>query len=308
VLLGCYRSFIAILKMKPAVVHFHDPELIPLGLLLNVIGYKVIYDVHEDVPRQTLSKHYLPRVIRKPLARIIGELEWFGAKAFNAIVPATPRIAERFPAHKTVTVQNVPIATELLWPASVPYGKRAQSFAYVGIIAANRGAVEMVRAFESLSGIPGVKLDLAGAFSPHGLADTLQALPGWVSVNYHGKVSRVQLAHLLGDAKAGLVLFHPSPNHVDAQPNKMFEYMSAGLPVIASDFPLWRRIIDGAGCGLLVDPLNPEAISDAVRWIMDHPVEAEAMGRRGRQAVEGTFNWDFEAAKLLSLYRKLLAH
>jgi glycosyltransferase involved in cell wall biosynthesis len=306
-LLGSWRAFVAIRKIKPALVHFHDPELIPLGLLLKVIEYKVIYDVHEDVPLQTLGKHYLPWMIRKPLAWIISGVEWFGAKAFNAIVPATPKIAERFPAGKTVTVQNVPISTELLCPTSVPYGKRPQSFAYVGVIATNRGAVEMVRAFESLSGISGAKLDLAGAFSPHGLAETLQELPGWVSVKYHGEVSRMQVAHLLGDARAGLVLFHPSPNHIDAQPNKMFEYMSAGLPVIASDFPLWRRIIDGAGCGLLVDPLNPEAIADAMRWIIDHPVQAEAMGRRSRQAVEDTFNWDAEASKLFSLYKKLLA-
>lgn len=86
----------------------------------------------------------------------------------------------------------------------------------------------------------------------------------------------------------------------------MFEYMSASLPVIASDFPLWRRIIDGAGCGLLVDPLNSEAIVEAMRWILDHPTEAEAMGMRGRQAVERTYNGDAEAEKLLNLYKKLL--
>jgi hypothetical protein len=86
----------------------------------------------------------------------------------------------------------------------------------------------------------------------------------------------------------------------------MFEYMAAGLPVIASDFPLWRQIVDGAGCGLLVDPLDPVAIADAMQWILEHPAGAEAMGRRGRQAVEEKYNWEREAEKLIGLYERLM--
>jgi glycosyltransferase involved in cell wall biosynthesis len=304
---GPWMAFFAISKIRPDIVHFHDPELLPLGLLLKVMGYKVIYDVHEDSPRQTLSKHYLRLGIRKPVARFISAVEWFGAKAFNAVVPATPKIAERFPARKTVTIQNFPIATELLRPARTPYIERRQSFAYVGVIARIRGAEEMVRGFELLGDIPGARLDLAGSFSPDALGDTVRGMPGWMKVNYHGQVARERVAELLCGARAGLVTLHPTVNYLDSYPVKMFEYMSAGLPVIASDFPLWREIIDGAGCGLLVDPLNPKAIAEAVRWVLEHPAEAEAMGERGKQAVSQRYNWNIESGKLISLYKKVLA-
>src|SRR5690606_31066433 len=114
-----------------------------------------------------------------------------------------------------------------------------------------------------------------------GLQGQLEARPGWRHVRFLGWQPRTVLPGLMHDVRAGLVLFHPEPNHIEAMPNKMFEYMSAGLPVIASDFPLWREIIEGAQCGLLVDPMNPDAIADAMRWIDAHPEEAAEMGRNG---------------------------
>ncbi len=296
-----YREAI---RLKADLYHFHDPELIAVGLLLRLGLRKVIYDVHEDVPRQILTKHYLPWIVRQPVAWVMRCMEWLGGLAFNAVVAATPKIANRFPARKTVTVHNYPITAELLYPSPISYKERPHSFVYVGVIAEVRGAVEMARA---ISQIPGAWLDLAGPYSPPSFADTFQALARGSSVNYHGELSRMQVAQLFASARAGLVLHHPVPNEIDALPIKLFEYMSAGLPVIASDFPALKPIIQETGCGLLVDPLMPEAIAEAMRWILDHPSEAEAMGRRGRQAVERTYNWEAESTKIIGLYSKLLA-
>lgn len=306
-LLCSVRAFLFIRRGKPEIVHFHDPELMPLGLLLKLFGHKVIYDVHEDVPRQIMSKHWIPVILRTPVAVGVSVLECLVGKVFDAIVPATPTIAARFPRNKTVLVQNFPIKAELVTPKPVPYQSRPHAVAYVGGIANNRGAKEMVMAMGYLGDTSGLSLEMAGVISPDSVGNELRALPAWSLVNYHNHIGRPEVANLLGNVRAGLVLFHPMPNHVDAQPNKMFEYMAAGLPVIASNFPLWRQIIEGAQCGLLVDPLNPQAIADAIRWILEHPVESEAMGQRGRKAVEEAYNWDNEAVKLIVLYKKLLA-
>jgi glycosyltransferase involved in cell wall biosynthesis len=86
----------------------------------------------------------------------------------------------------------------------------------------------------------------------------------------------------------------------------MFEYMSAGLPVIASNFPLWKEIVEGNKCGICVDPMDPKAIASAIQWMIDHPEEAEEMGKNGRRAVETKYNWANESKKLVGLYQRLI--
>jgi glycosyltransferase involved in cell wall biosynthesis len=114
------------------------------------------------------------------------------------------------------------------------------------------------------------------------------------------------MGETLSESRIGLMCFHPEPNHVEAQPNKLFEYMSAGIPVVASDFAYWRNIVDSVECGLLVDPLDPAAIAAAVKWLLEHPEEAARMGERGREAVRNRFTWTTEAQSLLTLYQYVI--
>jgi glycosyltransferase involved in cell wall biosynthesis len=290
------------LEIDADIYHFHDPELIPIGLLLKRQGKRVIYDVHEDLPKQNLSKYYIPAVFRRPISVMVEALEAFSARRFDGVVTATPFINRRFLelGVNAVNVNNYPLASELAL-AENQWEKKEKVVCYVGDITKIRGAFEMLEAI----GKTKYRLLLAGYFEP-GLEDKLKQLPGWRQVEALGFVGREGVRAAMARSVAGLVLLHPTINYIDALPVKMFEYMSAGLPVIASDFPLLRQIIEGVGCGLLVDPLNPKAIAEAMRWLLNHPTEAEAMGRRGRQAVEQTYNWDAEAAKIIDLYNKLI--
>lgn len=301
-----WQAFFKALAQKADIYHIHDPELIYTALLMRLFDRRVVYDVHEDLPRQILSKYWIPKSVRGVVAKGAELMEWLAGKFMSGIVTATPAIAKRFPPDKTVVVQNFPLLAEFSFAEEIPYQERPMQVAYVGGITAIRGAVEMVRAMERLPEYLGARLALAGTFSPPELEATVRRLPGWKFVNFLGWQNRQAIGSLLANSRIGIVVFHPEPNHLEAQPNKLFEYMAAGIPVVASNFPLWRKIVEGEGCGLTVDPLNPQAIAEAIRWLLEHPKEAEEMGRRGRQAVLEKYNWDREAAKLLDLYRRLL--
>jgi glycosyltransferase involved in cell wall biosynthesis len=288
------------------IYHLHDPELLPIGFLLRLRGKKVIYDVHEDLPKSIQTKYWIPPVLRSLVARAASALEWASAQAFSGIVAATPSIAKRFPDKKTVTVQNFPILGELAQEDDLlPYNERPNHIVYMGGITQRRGAIQMVEAMALLPQHLSARLVLAGSFRPPDLNRELKLLPGWQAVDFLGWISRQEIREVFQDTRIGFVLFHPAPNHIEAQPNKLFEFMSAGIPVVASDFPLWREMIERVGCGLVVDPLDSQAIADAVQWLFEHPEEAEAMGCRGKKAVETFYNWEIESRKLVNFYEVL---
>ncbi|MBN2583282.1 MAG: glycosyltransferase family 4 protein [Planctomycetes bacterium] len=291
---------------RAALYHFHDPELIPVGLALKLRGKRVVYDVHEDVPRQVMTFGFIPRLLRRPLSWAVSLAEWAAGRCLDRIVTVTPTIAARFPARKTVIVHNYPPADELAAAAQQPYAARPQRVAYVGGISDNYGVPAMVRAMGLLDDLPEARLALAGkAFVPPQLEDECRAMPGWARVDFLGWRNREQLADLFAASRLGLAVLRPTQNYLDSWPTKLFEYMAAGLPIVASDFPVWRDLLGGYECVLWVDPLDSEAIAEAVRRLLTHPDEAEAMGHRGRQAIEQELNWESQAARLLDLYREL---
>ncbi|MEE9208398.1 MAG: glycosyltransferase family 4 protein [Gemmatimonadota bacterium] len=296
----------AALEEDGDLYHFHDPELLPAGLALKRLGKRVVYDVHEDMPRNILSKYWIPRATRRPISYLTESLEGRAARVLDAIVAATPPIARRFSSGRTVTVMNFPRLEENELVEPLDYESRPLEFAYVGSLSAVRGAREMVQAIGALSGHPSARLVIAGRFYPPALADELAACPGWDRTDALGWCERSQLAGVLNRARAGLATLHPTESFVESYPTKLFEYMSFGVPVIASDFPIWRNIVLGAGAGLVVDPTSPEAIADALAWILEHPREAAEMGKRGRAAAYAKYDWTSQARILLALYEELL--
>jgi glycosyltransferase involved in cell wall biosynthesis len=280
-------------SLRADAYHLHDSELIPLALLLRLTGRRVVYDAHEDTPREVIAMHPERPLIGRLLSLVWTVAERIGSLSGNAVVAATPSIASRFPRRKTVVVRNFPTTADTVAFAGGPHVERPANVVYLGGVTMIRGAYEMAAAIVRVRE-PSARLVLAGRFDVAVEGERIEVL-GWLP--------RDGVAAVLREARVGLLVLHPVRAHLESLPIKLFEYLAAGIPVVASDFPLWRELIGDAG--ILVDPLDANAIAAAVETLLADPAEAERMGARGREAVLTRFSWEREAETLLDLYERL---
>lgn len=288
------------LELDADVYHFHDPELLRITPRILKAGKKVIYDVHEDLPRQIMGKPYIPQWLRPIVSSVVERIENRYAKKLSGIICATPFIRDRFLKlnPNTIDINNYPKLDEF---EQVGQFEKKNQVCYVGNLTDNRGIYPLIQSFKNLD----IPLVIAGQFGDAEFQKKCESLPEWSKVDYRGFVDRATIAQITGESKVGMVTLKPLINYLDALPVKMFEYMLAGLPVVASDFPLWRSIVVDNDCGLCVDPLKPDTIAEAIRYILEHPEHAQKMSENGQAMVRNQLNWTIESEKLYRFYQKI---
>lgn len=302
--LGTVAAILTALRTRADIFHLHDPELVWAVPVLRALGKKVVYDAHEDLPAQTMHKTYLPLWARHAVSAL-SHVVVLVASGSHRVVCATEAIARRFPAHKVAIVHNYPRLT--VTPDPTPLAARPTSVIYVGAISAERGIQVMVEALAQ----PEFPQEWSGVLvgeSPPDLLALMRRAPGWSRVDYRGVLAPDAAQNAMRGSRIGLVLSQRNPAYLESLPTKMFEYFAAGIPVIASRFPLWEEIVVRHECGILVDETDPRAVASAVAQYAADPELLATHGRNAQRLFAERLNWAAEERTLLSVYEALTRH
>jgi glycosyltransferase involved in cell wall biosynthesis len=290
------------LEVNADLYHLHDPELLRIALKLKEYGKIVIYDSHEDVPRQILNKPYIPKVFRPLVSAIFEKHENKIVKKLSGIVTATPYIKDRFLKinPNLIDINNFPIIDNIHF--NDHWEDRCRSIGYIGGIFKTRGIMETLEAINGTD----IKFSLAGKFVPDSLENDCKNHEAWRNVKFIGYINRDEINEFLGKIRLGFVILEATPSYVVSLPVKMFEYMAAGIPFIASDFKYWRDTVEQDKCCFFVDEKNPEDIRKLLESIIDNIELLKEYGANGRKAVEEKYNWNIEKEKLFNFYKKII--
>jgi len=308
ILLSPLGAFFTALKLKEAqVFHLHDPELIITGLLLKLFGKKVVFDLHEDVPSQILTKNWIAPFLRRFVSRLYSRLESFSLKWFDLVITVTQPIVDRLKANgiqKISMVRNFPIKNELVSSEWKAMATRNYDAVDLGEASVPRGLKIMVEAVLESEKIQ--SLLIMGRLNPEDFLQNYKTHKNFSRINYVGTKNRKEVAQLLNDSKIGIVPLPGNPNNLVGYPTKLFEYMSCSLPVIASDLPLIKEINDVAHCALLYSSESSLELKKRLDELIDDADLLDELGKNGRLAIDSVYSWEAEEKQLFELYESLL--
>jgi glycosyltransferase involved in cell wall biosynthesis len=285
-------------KLDAHIYHFHDAELMIIGIFLKLLGKKVIYDIHENTAAALLSKPYLKSALSSKIVSISVDLaERIFVRFYDLLITATPDISWRFRKFNPITLRNFPILPVYEEIPVLDLYKKKFVIIYVGGISKIRGIFELIRAFEN---IDNAELWLLGRFQPEELKKECEQLPAWHKVTYFGTVKPYEIFAYLKLADVGIINYLPMPNHITSMPNKPFEYMACGLPLVMSNFPYWKKFFKKSS--LYVDPQNSKDIAEKIIYLLSDKSLRLEMSRRNISLAKGSYNWQTESRELINAY------
>lgn len=297
------------LEINADIYHFNDPASIYYGVKLKALGKKVIFDAFEDHPSMWMNRASgLKGIIYKLIGYIYKKYELHQCSKFDAVLVCYDWTKDRISkVNKNVElVLNFPIVDV----SNVKYRpvriSKHVNICYAGTIADSWNIPTVIKAIEN---VDNVTFNLAG-WSENDLMARIKNLNGWNKVRFFGKLNKEDVYEKVYDnSDIGIALYNYSPlcngKVGNMSNNKLFEYLLMGMPVICTDFDLWKNVIEANNCGVCVNPSDCEAITNAIKYIQKYPEEAHEMGRNGQKAILEKYNWATQEAILLDVYKRI---
>jgi glycosyltransferase involved in cell wall biosynthesis len=306
---GVREAYRAALSINADIYHFHDPELIRAGIWLKLHGKKVIYDVHENYFANILLKKWISKPLRWIYSFSYLIMEKISLFLFDGIIVVVPDMARRFNKNKTIVLPNYPVLDFFVDLKKTTNDSNGFLFGYLGGISSVRNFNFLLKAFEISHRISkNVKMLLVGPIEDQELKENISKMQNKYpdSFSYISRKPYKEALQIMKNCDAGIIVLKPLPNVLNSSPNKLFEYMALGLPIVASDFPAWHKVLDEAKCTVYVDPLNVNDIAEKMVFLANNPEKAKQMGKRGKKIAFEKYNWEKVEGKLVTLYKKVL--
>lgn len=291
------------IEIDADIYQLHEPELLPIGRKLKNRGKKVIFDSHEDAPQQLAEKTWIPSILRKPLASMYTKYEKRVLKHFDAVVSVTPSIVERLRIinPSTYMITNYPEYQDI-----EDLRKFGPNICFAGGISPQWMHDVVIDSLDELD----VHYLLAGKVQNESFFEKLKQSRNWPKVDFKGLLPHNEVGHLMEESSAGIALNDYVANvgyKMGSLGNtKLFEYMMAGIPVIATDFVLWKEIVEQYDCGTCVNPHDVQAIRNAIDFYINNPDKARKQGDNGRRAVAEKYCWATQVPVLFEMYEKVI--
>ena len=311
--LGRLRTHLSLIRrlfsVRAELYLLHDPELLPLGIVLTLLGKRVVWDMHEDSYNDIKTKDYLSPRLRRPAAATYLFLQSLAHRLLKGFILAEDAYSTYFPGStKTCIVRNYPLLDRLSTFADIT--KAPNSLVYIGSISSHRGVYQLLEVVRKLSvRLPEVRLLLIGPFidssTEEAVRRTIHESGLEKNVEITGPIKNVDAYPLVAQCKIGMALLLPQPNFTTSLPTKMFEYMALGLPVVVSNFPLWDGIVRRDEAGIAMDPLDVDCVSTAIYGLLTDHKRYQQLSINARRAAS-RYCWETEGQTLLAFLSRTL--
>lgn len=295
------------LKDNADVYHIHNPDTLPVGIVLKLFGRKVIYDTHENFRKKILLRKWIPSLIRATIANMV----FYGEKACSHLFNATivTQEEQKKDYKRSCLIGNSPILPKRHSLLNKSLEKDVLRLVYVGGISEDRGLSHMLRLCSLMNEVHPTELTLIGpAINSLTNEKLLELVSKTSNVIYKGTLAQSEAFEIVKGSHYGLILLDDVADYRETSPNKLFEYMMLGTPFIATNFDKWQSLLGSINAGFFVTPstLNLQiAKKIAQAWLDDD--NYKALSTEGAGFICNTYNWELtDEPKLLKLYEEVL--